>query len=153
MSDTEILRSVTEALAAGREALLGVSGCSMLPALRPGGDVVLLRPMTGSAPRLYDIVLACLPDGRTVLHRVVASAPDGTLTLMGDGNLHMRELCPAGCVCGRVAEVLRPDGCGGLSPRIPSRRFGRLWTLLLRVRPLLLRIYRLKHKTKTYNLR
>jgi len=58
---------------------------SMMPVISPG-DVVLVNP--GQVPKRGQIVLVRdpeVPTGR-VAHRVVAIAPDGTLTTKGDAN-------------------------------------------------------------------
>lgn len=58
-------------------------GSSMEPAL-PGGSAVEIVPMDGRQPRPGDAVLARLPDGSLVLHRV-RRVSGGRLVLRGDG--------------------------------------------------------------------
>lgn len=143
-SDKDILHSVCATLRRGEEAVLGVSGRSMLPTLRPGGDVVLLRPVGPDEDDLrFRIVLAAVDDGRMVLHRVVGRSADGVrLVLMGDGNLKAREECARADVAGCVAGVMRP---GRGRTVVPSRRFGRMWHWLLWARPMLLKITKIFH--------
>lgn len=119
------------ALCRGDEALVGVTGRSMLPYLRPGRDVALLRPADGDC-RPGDIVLARWGDA-VVLHRVI-SADGGRLTLMGDGNLRQTELVDADDVVGRVDMVCR-DGRRQFRPSGAC-----VWRRLRPVRRMLLKI-------------
>ena len=100
------LSDAVAALRRGDEALVGVAGRSMLPYLRPGRDVALLRPADGIF-HSGDIVLARWGDV-VVLHRVISADGKG-LTLMGDGNLQQTERVGVEDVIGRVDMVCR-DG-------------------------------------------
>lgn len=81
-----------------------VAGASMAPALLPGDLVLVAR----QAPvRLSDIVLIREPGHDSVLHRVVASAEDGSWITRGDANA-VPDLRPVErtSVAGRVVAVL-----------------------------------------------
>ncbi len=136
-SDEMLLDAVAEALARGEKAVLTVRGRSMLPYLRPDAErVELVAP---GEMRCGDIVLARVDGGgRYVLHRVVDIAPDGSLTLMGDANLHLREHCRREDVAGVVSMVTADDGVR----RRPSRAW--LWRKLWRMRPLFVKLFRMR---------
>ena len=55
---------------------LAVTGCSMLPMLRQGRDTVILAPIEGEL-KPGEIALFRREDGRYVLHRVIATEPEG----------------------------------------------------------------------------
>lgn len=59
-----------------------VAGTSMTPFLDPGDTVYLNLPRAPLA--VGDVVLFTRPDGRYVLHRVMAVRPDGRLEILGD---------------------------------------------------------------------
>jgi hypothetical protein len=62
-----------------------VRGVSMLPTI-PSGALVRLVPLPERPLRRGEVVLAVLPNGACVLHRVRAGR-DGALTLSGDNNM------------------------------------------------------------------
>ena len=84
---------------------VNVCGESMLPALRPDADTVILEPLK-SSPSKGDIVLAKTDEGGIVLHRVV-NVNDGFVSLMGDHNRIKIEQCKASDVVARVSYVKR----------------------------------------------
>lgn len=136
-SDEMLLDAVADAVGRGDKPVLTVRGRSMLPYLHPDAERVEL-----AAPgdvRCGDIVLARVDaGGRYVLHRVVDMAPDGSLTLMGDANLHLREHCRRADVAGVVSMVIADDGVR----RRPSRAW--LWRKLWRMRPLFVKLLRMR---------
>jgi len=64
------------------------------------------------------------------------------VTLMGDGNLALREHCDRPDVCAKVVSVVKPGGkkysLGSLRYRIAAK----IWYILLPIRRYLLWIYR-----------
>lgn len=134
-TDDQIFEAVRRAVSRGDEVAVAVRGRSMRPALEPDADEVVLSPVADSRLRRGDIVLARTADGRHVLHRIVALGSDGTLTLMGDGNLHMREQCRMADVVGVVSAVRDSRG----RSRRPGR--ARLWRLLCPLRPLIFKLF------------
>lgn len=134
-TDDQIFEAVRCAISSGAEVAMAVRGRSMRPALEPDADEVVLSPVGDGRLRRGDIVLARIADDRHVLHRIVAFGSDGTLTLMGDGNLHMREQCRMADVVGVVSAVRDPSG--------RLRRPGRacLWRLSRPLRPLIFKLF------------
>lgn len=134
-TDNQIFEAVRCAINSGDEVAMVVRGHSMRPALKPDSDAVILSPVADRRLRRGDIVLARTADDRHVLHRIVAFGFDGTLTLMGDGNLHMREQCRMADVVGVVSAVRDPSG--------RLRRPGRacLWRLSRPLRPLIFKLF------------
>ncbi len=89
--ENDILIPVTISfLDEGKTVMLNVTGKSMRPFIKDGEKVLFER-----CPKyqVNDIVLAHLPNGTYVLHRI-DSLTAGMATLMGDGNLSGREYCP-----------------------------------------------------------
>lgn len=67
-----------------------VTGSSMTPFLRQG-DTVYLNLLT-RPPRPGDIVLYTRPEGRYILHRVVAVNRDGSFTMLGDAQTRQERI-------------------------------------------------------------
>ncbi|MBR5384710.1 MAG: S24/S26 family peptidase [Bacteroidales bacterium] len=126
-----LLEDVASLLDEGREVVLAPKGNSMLPFIREGRDSVALRKL--GDVETGDIVLVRLA-GRYVMHRVVAI--DGErLTLMGDGNVGLKEHCTVADVIGTVVWIVR-----GNKKFKPGK--GRLWRALCPLRRVLLALYR-----------
>ena len=58
-------------------------GDAMNPTLKKKRDVIVLKKPT-QAPKKADVILYRSRDGRRLLRRIVAVAPDGTYTVRGD---------------------------------------------------------------------
>lgn len=100
-----LLTSVCEMLSEGKDVVLKTKGCSMMPFIVGDRDSVLLRREEWG---VGDSVLAHLPNGQFVLHRVQSIDGD-RVTLKGDGNLQGVEHCLRSDVAGRVVQVLKGD--------------------------------------------
>ena len=116
-------------LSSGMDVVIPVKGNSMLPFIRSGKDLVLLRSL--DAVQEGDVVLALDSDGRYVLHRVIEAGGDGTFTLRGDGNLRGTETCRKEDIIGTAIEVKKPSG-KTFSPR-RDRNWQKLPLILRRV--------------------
>ena len=110
----------------GKSVTFQVKGCSMLPFIMGQKDSVNVH-RGEFAPG--DAVLAHLPGGNYVLHRV-ESIDGESVTLKGDGNLKGREHCRVEDVKGKVTQVLK----GGSRPvdvtRPSYRRKVKRWNSL-----------------------
>ena len=126
-----LLEEAATLLGEGREVVLSPRGQSMLPFIREGRDAVVLK--LRDDVQVGDIVLARLP-GRYVLHRVFG-VEGGRLTLMGDGNVGLKEHCGKEDILGTVVAIER-----GEKTIIPGK--GSFWRALLPVRRYILAIYR-----------
>ena len=135
----ELLPMVEQLLAEGHTVQLLTKGNSMLPFIHGDRDSVVLQREAAYVPG--DIVLARVPSGQYILHRLI-SIEKGVACLMGDGNIRGREYCPAHHISGRAIRILRPDGTETdcLSPK--SLRRARCWQRLLPLRRYLLFLYR-----------
>lgn len=140
-SSRELPEAVAAALAAGQEVNLRIKGRSMLPFLRETGDSVLLRALPAQGARRGDIVLGRTSDGRTVLHRVIATTPAGEVTLMGDGNLYAREKARAADIVAAARIRLRKERITDMTSG-RQLRLWRLWQVLLPARRYLLLVYK-----------
>jgi hypothetical protein len=120
----------------GRELRARFGGSSMLPALPPGTEVLLRCGETGAVGD----VIAFLADGRLVVHRVVARAPDGTWTLTrGDARvLPDVPIRDGGSIVGRVAGICAAPSLESV-PAAPDslirRSLVRVFSAALRISP------------------
>ena len=135
-----LLGEVERLLRGGTSVTLKTKGNSMLPFIVGGRDCVLLVPYS-CFPKVGDIALARLKNNIYVLHRIIFVGDDGTVVLMGDGNLRGTENCRVEDLCGKVTDIIKNgrsvnpySGCNVL--------FFRLWRKLLPFRRILLAVYR-----------
>jgi hypothetical protein len=115
----------------------------MLPFIVGGRDSVILEKP--ESLQVGDVVLACVT-GRNdeksyVVHRIVSLKND-LVTLMGDGNLALRERCRHSDVCAKVVCVVGPKGKRYLPGALCYRVAAKIWYILLPARRYLLWIYR-----------
>lgn len=106
MVDTrEYLDMVCGLLAEGQTHVpVPVAGSSMTPFLHPGDMVYLDLPDTPL--KKSDIILFTRPDGRYILHRIVAVNRDGSFTLLGDAQLERERVAGPEWVHARVTSAL-----------------------------------------------
>lgn len=139
IANSSFFHEVSLLLSEGRPVTLRAKGDSMYPFIVGGRDSVVLHPV--AQVRAGDIVLACLPSGSYVLHRVHRMEPDGTVVLMGDGNVGRVERCHTTDICGTVHTILRNGRhveCHSSAERCKVR----LWLLLLPLRRYILAVRR-----------
>lgn len=85
---SDVIEIISEKLENGGTVTFTPNGTSMLPMLRDGEDVVVLKKPTGRL-HLFDVPLYRRPsDGHFVLHRVVDFMRDGSYILCGDNQFH-----------------------------------------------------------------
>ncbi len=124
---------------------LRVRGCSMLPTLRPGDEVVV-QPVTAEALIPGDWVVVRGAQG-AFLHRYLGRR-HGRILTKGDGHMGFDPLWPPDAVLGRVVEAQRDGRCFYRRAAGQLRRerlftaghhvLGDVWGVLRRVRALLL---------------
>lgn len=133
-----LLPEVEKLLGEGIKVTMRVKGDSMLPFIRTGRDSVeLQKPRT---LRKKSIVLARLPDGTYVIHRIIELSGDDVV-LMGDGNLLKTEHCHQADIVGEVTQILRNGTfvkCSCRAERVKAS----VWMMFLPIRRYLLAIYR-----------
>lgn len=143
MLPNEILLSeVKELLSEGHTVTLRAKGDSMFPFIRGGRDcVVLQKPVQ---VQTGDIVLACLPGKRYVLHRI-RSMNHEQVVLMGDGNIRGMEICHREDIAGKVLQIIRNNRHVDCSSPAEKRKV-RIWQCLFPLRRYILAVYRRIHK-------
>lgn len=129
-------------LAEGHSVTLQAKGNSMLPFIAGGRDRIVLEK-AGSI-RKGDIVLAHLPEGGWVLHRVYGRK-GGTVTLMGDGNVTATETCREQDIHGRVSAILHASGRRRVCSAPAERLRWHIWAGLLPLRRGLLFLRKMYH--------
>ena len=113
----DMLSIIREATANGGAVWVRARGSSMLPAIPCDAEVRLVRVPSGSV-RAGDIVLALLPGGQPVIHRIEEVLPGG-VRLRGD-NVHRSDgVVPHDQVVA-LAETVRRNGA--LEPLTPGAR-------------------------------
>lgn len=138
MRNDLLLPEVARLVAEGESVTLMTKGFSMLPFIRGGRDSVVLVKAEKVKP--MDIVLAEVAEGMFVLHRVL-EVKDGTVILMGDGNIRGRERCREDKVLAKAVSIEKENRSIDCSSR--SHIFkAKLWRFMLPVRRYLLAIYR-----------
>ena len=125
MTDNEIIEEAISLAREGVRVTFPVKGQSMLPFIIGGKESVILhRP---GLIDVGDVVLAWVDGNRYVIHRIIR-IDDDRITLMGDGNVGVTELCLLGDVKARVTHVERKcrvavergTGAGRLHRGIPD---------------------------------
>lgn len=134
-----LLGEVMSMLSEGKDVTILTKGQSMLPFIIGDRDRVRLRRL--ERVDVGDIVLAVLPGGQYVLHRVLEKDGD-RLTLMGDGNLRGVEHCSLPDVCGTALTRITPDGKELSLRSASSLRRSRVWLRLKPCRRVILALYK-----------
>lgn len=115
---------VRERMRANTHVWIRVRGASMSPTM-PAGSLVRLSPLMTDGPRRHDVVLAVLPSGLPVVHRVVAV--DGEqVTLRGDALPRRDPFVRHEAILARVTAVRVGDEERGVL-RAPRWRRVRWW--------------------------
>ena len=113
------LDTVVELLRSGHDHVpVTVAGTSMCPFLYPD-DVVFLDPLTKPAAP-GDIVLFTRPDGKYVLHRIIACRSDGSYRLLGDNQIRPERVSDASHLHAIVS-------CAKIRSRIVTPKHIRWW--------------------------
>lgn len=142
INNDEFFASVKEMLASGHDVTIPVKGYSMLPFIRGGKDLVVLR--SPGEVKKDDIVLFHVgPEegGRYVMHRII-SVDGKNVDIMGDGVPKNHEYVTIENIVGKAICILR----GGKKPIDPysksELRKVHLWQRLLPLRRYILFVYR-----------
>ena len=85
-----IAEEIRNVVSKGERISIPVSGNSMNPLLVPQRDLIELGPYKDEDIRKGAIVLAKDMKGEYIIHRIMARNAD-QITLMGDGNLYLKE--------------------------------------------------------------
>lgn len=106
------------------EVPVPVSGNSMVPFLHPG-DTVYLCPISRPLKR-GDVVLYTRPDGRYILHRIIALPKDGSVIMLGDAQTLPEPIASRTQLCAIATAALRKGR--PITPKNPIWAFYRfLW--------------------------
>ena len=130
---------VERILSEGQSVQIPAKGKSMFPFIHDRKDLLIV----GHAENLEtgDIVLAHLPNGIFVLHRIIQFSSQHII-LMGDGNIQAKEYCQRSQIIGKVYFILRNGrkiDCN--SPAEKRKAF--FWQKLLPIRRYLLFLFKL----------
>ncbi len=108
----------------GKTVTFEVKGSSMRPFIEGEKDSVCLKK---EEFEVGDAVLAQLPPGNYVLHRVKSIDAD-VVTLKGDGNLKGEEKCSVERVKGKVLKIIKGNGRTVDVSKPSFKRKVRRWT-------------------------
>ena len=112
-------------------------GTSMLPLLREGRDVMIIKRPEGRLHR-YDVALYKRPDGTYILHRVLKTTPDGYV-MCGDHCTEREYGITDNEVIGVLSGVIR-DGKSISTDNFGYRLYSHLWCDFFYIRVLILSI-------------
>lgn len=143
VNDSVIIAEAIRLVQDGVSVTFPVNGKSMLPFIVGGRDSVILEKPKDL--RCGDVVLAWVEtekrDGKHyVVHRILSMDSD-VVTLMGDGNLVLREFCKREEVFAKVSLVVKPGGKKLSLDSFWNRTMAKTWYFLLPLRRYLLWIY------------
>lgn len=137
--DYVILKEAIRLVEEGNKVIFPVNGVSMLPFIIGGRESVELESPTEL--HVWDVILAWVDNCRYVVHRIIAITGD-KITLQGDGNINVVELCTTADVKAKVTYVVDVHG-QRRNLYTPWRLFAtRFWFWLRPIRRYLLAIYR-----------
>ncbi len=119
----DMMPTIRQTLAQGKNVTFTPGGVSMLPMLRPNRDSVTLSPLPRQLKK-YDLPLYRRNNGRYVLHRVVKVGK--TYTCMGDNQFHKEPGLRHDQMIGIVTEFVR-DGKTIPVTDLRYRLYSRLW--------------------------
>ena len=108
MTDEVIIKEAVRLVADGVSVTFPVKGRSMLPFIIGGRESVVLQ-QPGDL-KVGHVILAEVGPERYVVHRIIRISPDGTITLMGDGNIRGTESCAHNHALARATHVVSSDG-------------------------------------------
>lgn len=126
----DLMPLIREALEAGKSVIFSPRGVSMKPMLRQGIDSVVLSPLPEKLQK-YELPLYRYPDGKYILHRIVAEK-DGHYICLGDNTYTYEKVLPEYMIA--VVTAFRRG-----KREIPVTAFGyrlycRLWVMLYPLR-------------------
>ena len=128
-------------ISSGSDAVLCVTGNSMLPLWRDRHNNVVLTSCDANALKVGDIPLYKRENGQYVLHRIV-KVNENSYDLLGDAQCYIEKDLPKGNVIavtkGYYTEKGEYISCDSKKPQ----RYYTLWSSLLPVRRWILAIYR-----------
>ena len=135
------MSDVCNLIDSGTEVILPVKGNSMVPFIIGGKDSVVLKKHHSLS--VGDIVLAWADNQYYVIHRII-HLYGNDITLMGDGNVAVKEHCTKKDIMGKVLYVTDGQGAGKRHYVYSTWRkiTVRLWMAFLPIRKYLLYIYR-----------
>lgn len=128
----ELSHLIDEVLSIEIEVLLTVTGNSMAPFLRDGRDKVRIAKVGREPLKKYDIPFYRRPDGKYVLHRIIAVKKEGYV-IAGDNQVIKEYPIPHSCIFAVVKGVWR-NGKYISSNHIGYRLYCWLWVSLFPIR-------------------
>ena len=138
-------RSIEERLAVDGYCVQTTVGMSMYPMLRNRRDRVIIRPVGKERLRRWDLPLYRRPDGKYVLHRIIA-VRDGYYVIRGD-NTYAKERVPDEWIVGVMTEFYR--GTRHVKAEQKGYRlYAAVWQTIYPIRRFLLALRRLASRVK-----
>lgn len=141
MPNEALIPKLVELIGEGHNVTLMLRGYSMRPFLENERDKAVLDRVDTSSLHRGDVVLALLPIGKYVVHRIIDISGDN-ITLLGDGNL-TAEHCSRSDIQAIVTGFYRKGSqklCSVDSAK--WRSYSRIWMALRPIRRCLLAFHR-----------
>lgn len=105
----DMLPFIRERLDNGETVMISGGGKSMYPFIDDENDKVVLRKRGDRPIKVGEIYLYRRANGRYSIHRVY-SIEEGSVTMLGDGQVTLERGIPNGDIIAVVTEVIKPDG-------------------------------------------
>jgi len=106
---SDAINVIEEVLNSGGEFTLSPKGISMLPIIKEGRDVLIIKSTAQKSIKKKDILFYKRNDGSYVIHRVLKVCKDGTYTLNGDNQLFLESGIMPDQIIGYVCEIYRNE--------------------------------------------
>ena len=108
LSNDAFFQSAVAFINEGKQVQIPAKGNSMLPFIREGKDVIILKKLNKHSIKKGNIVLALQKNERYVVHRIEKVDGDN-VTLRGDGNIYAREKCTSQDILAEITAIKRGD--------------------------------------------
>lgn len=99
---------ILDEIDSGNAVKIPARGRSMLPLIRPSVDEIELKPLTAQSISKGNIVLAKTEENKYIVHRI-EKIEQNSVTLRGDGNWQVREMCKKNNIFAEVTSIYRKN--------------------------------------------
>ena len=128
----QIFTEISKLIAEGKTVTLLTKGYSMNPFIMHLRDTIIIGPWKDEEIRKGTVVLAKDIKGQYIVHRVISREKD-IVTLMGDGNIGLKETAHVEDIIGRLYQIKR-KGRTYQTEGLTWRLYSWLWMALTPLR-------------------
>lgn len=146
---TVIMEEIKTLISEGKHVSLTAKGNSMNPFIVHLRDQITLAPWKDSDIRKGTVALVKDSRGHYLIHRIIHRDKD-TITLLGDGNVGIKETAAVNDVIGVMVSVTR-KGKTYPTDGFAWKAYSAIWTLLTPLRRLPLGVWRRLNRNKVFD--